>query len=830
MKRVAALLLCFVLGACGGAHAASRAAGFGRPGVRVTGEGRPPLAVVAREGDARGALAVAVSTAGIASERGAVVAVALAALVEARMAARGVADITAVGGWDGWRLRGLVGTPVEATRWVDAAQAAMLTPVTAQEAAWSAVLRKTAALSRRPLADRALVDVVQCTGEAYGLPGDNGVTVAEVEAWRQKANGLGRVAFGSAGNGDVIAAAAAALRRGSAWPSASTAFPLVPPEGDSRTTQYDASGAIEPGTARIVATARTSIPERAVAAASALGDAHGPLASRLAGLDAPARVHTVVATAHVDGGCVAVTLDMAARDLGDDAAPRIATAAALVRQELAVELADTLTPADLARVLPMQASDPRDAAERAAWWSLAGSQARTAKTEGTRLALTVGVATRRDGSAPTAELLRAELDRATMAWHAPVVESRTHVERGQGETWVLVASPCGTLAETAADAGASAAVAMAAAAQANDKADARVEPFVSADGVGVVAHGPARANESPAAQARRLADLAARAFAADGLDDEWIGRARTTLLALATDTEWRAFAALGSALAAEHPSWLQPFGTRFGLASSSNDAISARAAALRAGPLRVAVLANASPAQADAAVRAVDRWIARRPRELRACPVPAPLTARPGTYAVETALGSPSEAWLALPIGPADPTLRTDARWLAAVLDGPDGLLLRALGSGSDGTARDPPLVSFASATMLGDPLAPALVVRLVAPEASLDGAVAQTRALLERVRLGALRQEDRDRAAARVARANLTASLDPRLRTIDLWRGAAAGPSPSLEALRAFAAMVLHDDALVIVAARPPRLDASGRPYTARDSKVKNRDPEEAR
>src|SRR5579859_1721464 len=49
--------------------------------TRSTGSGRPPLVVIAREGDAKGAVAVAVTTAGVAPDRGALAGVALAALV-----------------------------------------------------------------------------------------------------------------------------------------------------------------------------------------------------------------------------------------------------------------------------------------------------------------------------------------------------------------------------------------------------------------------------------------------------------------------------------------------------------------------------------------------------------------------------------------------------------------------------------------------------------------------------------------------------------------------------------------------------------------------------
>jgi hypothetical protein len=133
-------------------------------------------------------------------------------------------------------------------------------------------------------------------------------------------------------------------------------------------------------------------------------------------------------------------------------------------------------------------------------------------------------------------------------------------------------------------------------------------------------------------------------------------------------------------------------------------------------------------------------------------------------------------------------------------MDGSDGLLARALGG-------SPPLARSWSAELAGAPHAPAIVLRVEADEAALDAAVAQTRALADRLRQGALRDEDRVRAEQVVSRASLSAALDPRARAIALWRGVSApGDPPSLDALRAFASTVMKEDSLVIVAARSPR------------------------
>jgi hypothetical protein len=103
------------------------------------------------------------------------------------------------------------------------------------------------------------------------------------------------------------------------------------------------------------------------------------------------------------------------------------------------------------------------------------------------------------------------------------------------------------------------------------------------------------------------------------------------------------------------------------------------------------------------------------------------------------------------------------------------------------------------------------LVVRFTASDTSVDHAVAQTRVLFERLRTGALTETEVTLAVQRRNEADLRRSLDPRQRLVALWRDEATAPAWTLEALRAFCAAALREEALVIVAARPPRLSKGG-------------------
>jgi NAD(P)-dependent dehydrogenase (short-subunit alcohol dehydrogenase family) len=121
--------------------------------------------------------------------------------------------------------------------------------------------------------------------------------------------------------------------------------------------------------------------------------------------------------------------------------------------------------------------------------------------------------------------------------------------------------------------------------------------------------------------------------------------------------------------------------------------------------------------------------------------------------------------------------------------------LARATGAAS--------LAATAQARLVGGPRVAALVIDVRAPEATLDAAVAQVRALLQRLRQGAITSADFERSQTLRDRWELEASLDPRRRLITLWREPRPPPPAaplSLEGWRAWVANTLSDEKLVVV------------------------------
>ncbi len=779
---------------------------------------RPSVAVVVRQGDPRPAVAVAVLTAGVDEPSGARVPVGLAALVEARLTAHGVRDVTVAPTWEGYRVRALLPTGSGgAAAVLLTIRDALLAPVPPTGPELDTVRRKLALFAARRVSNDALAEAARCMDEPFarGRVEPPPVTPSALEAWRAASHGLGRVVFGVTGTAGDVDAVTSALLEQPAWPRAATATqvpgPAPTPGAESVTASpllYDAADTLPIGAARVTVLARTRDPDAAMAAAKLLGAPTGPLARRLHALDLPGSVRDVTATAHPDGGCLAVTLDVPrTHDSGEDTRS-LATAAAVARQETrwTARMVDRRAPDPRPATL---AGDPREAAELAAWWALAGTlpgAVSAVPSDSVMVGLGPDAEAAHDFAA-RARSVSAELDRAFAAWQSPVVEAHTEVEPGQGALWLVLASPCGTLSEGDADAGLTALAVSALAEQAHGAArdgDAELTEWITSHGAGLLVRAVRHDRESSLALAGRAADAVGAAMMAVAVDPGAIAAARARLIDLAgKDDPARSFATLAEALRPGHPSAVFPLAAGKGLVGSSDSAVVSRIAALRRGPLRLAVLGDDDAAEAQAAVQAVDRWVPHGADGPRACAAsfaaPPP---RPGTYAAPPATSH--SAWLAVPLprGSSAPSVHDAAAATAAALEGADGLLARALSGG---------LASSWSARLVGAGAGDedALVIRVVSSAHALDAAVAQVRALLDHLQRGAFTDADRTRAAARLADDALRVTLTPRGRLLRLWHGQPTRPPadsapPTLDAMHAFHADVLRDDSLVIVASRP--------------------------
>lgn len=743
------------------------------PAGTLAAQGRPRLARVVRGGDPASAIAAFVSTQGLLPASGAAPAVALAELFARRLAS---SDARVTPQADGVRVEILVSESV-AMRGAAALRDALLTVVADSEVA--PIRTRLDRLARLPMSP-GYDEAAWCGGEVLAGASRFEASAGGLERLRAAAVGLGRVALATVGQPWAAEAARGALAAGPRWPQGA---PIGPPPASDALGVHEG---VHPARARVRISVRTA-PATAPVAAALLGQTAAPFGARLRAEDAPIALAHIVATVHAGGaGCIAIDLE------GDASAARggsaLEDAIALARREAAVALRDAQgarAESEAERAIN-EASDVRDAAARAAVWALASASEPPAAGV-PRTTAYVSVPAGVDTVA-----IRARIE-ARLAQPAAreALEMRASVEYGQGAAWVLLASTCGTASEGSHDAGVSALFVSAAAHGVDGHDGVRVEPWFAADGVGVIAHAARTGAETQAAVARRVAHVAARAFLSDSLAA--LLPARAELVALAQDAP--GLVALGDALAPNHPSWVTPGGTAGGLLGASPASVLARAATLRAGPLRASVLAD-DPEAARAATSALNRW------EFSAAPGACPSTptapaAATGTYAV--ASSGRSEAWLALPVDGAP--ARAAAPLIAAALDGPDGALDRAI--------TRPGLARRATARWLDGPRS-ALVVHIEAPAGALDAAVAQARAVLDRLHTSGPTRDDLDRARRTRAAGEAAAALDPRVRLVRAWRGPPP-PGPGDDAVRAAVAALLHDDALVIVALRPDVRAAGG-------------------
>src|SRR5260221_436066 len=131
------------------------------------------------------------------------------------------------------------------------------------------------------------------------------------------------------------------------------------------------------------------------------------------------------------------------------------------------------------------------------------------------------------GRAPAAPRPPPLLSQARSERILPSVDARRAVEQGQGEIWVLLASPCATSSETSQTAGISALAMRTLAQKAKVLDGARIEAWVSAQGIGLLSHGPRLGpSEAPSRHLARVTSALGRALAGSQIADDDAAEAR----------------------------------------------------------------------------------------------------------------------------------------------------------------------------------------------------------------------------------------------------------------------------------------------------------------
>jgi hypothetical protein len=742
--------------------------------------------LVERDGDPERGVALAVYVPSSASA-----ALALSMLVEARVRDAGVESVAVHASASGFIMHTLSLAPEDVRRFIQVANAALIAPVTAADI--ERVTTHWRAAPPRQAAAASEAAVARCSGEL--ILGPDAEALASVPArlalWLASVR-ADDAAFAVVGTREYLDAGTDALRDSVPWTRLGTTAGL-------RFAGELAGAQPTPTGQQNLSVALWGFPAAAaVASAERLGERDSLLAVRLAAGFPPWRVWRVASNLSRGGACLRVDLQAAGAPPSLGA---VATSAQNAIDELEYTLA-RVKPGPWAvakQVLIMEGPD--QAAAVAAWQAVTAAvtpaadipAAETPPPEPSPLRMV-------HYSGPLAEGVNAERVARGLAAPPgatlPSLELRRVLEAGQGQFWMLLATPCGTSAEDGVSAG-GLALSLHAAALSHDTAlGVTLEPWLSVDGMGIVAHsGPATPYESAGAQGERVAEALARAVLAAGPSPESIAASRETLL-----LELPSGPAPGLSLAlrqttANHPSYLDARGTWASLTAISARSVQLERERFVRSKLRLASLGNHDDGQIESAERRLSSLLRSVDPGPVECPPRGAVASTPGKYLIDAPDVRDADAVVAVPLPPSPGGPSEEARWTEWLMNRPGGWLQQAL--------QRPGLVSTARAQALGGGSAAVLVIQIHAVDDKHEEAVAQVRGLLARLRAGAANAADVRSARDHLAQLEASRRLNPRGRLVDLWYGARR-PQATLESLHALHRLVFEAGREVVVMTRP--------------------------
>lgn len=689
---------------------------------------RPTLKLVHRAGDPEGGLALAVFT-----EGGTRSTVALLALLHARLASQENLSVRAFS--TGLVVAALTPSPSAASEAMKRFAGALEAPLAKAE---RIELLADNLLAKLPKLESK---VDGCLGVLGGdEPSRQPYTPRELERIRGEHAVSMRVGWGALGPPELLSAVQKTHQE-QTWPKGS-----MVPAPSFESDQVKQTTGPQRQIRLAIATPRV---DEALVALEELEDREHPLRAHLAAEAGRFGLAMSRITVQPFGACLALTLDQepGART------PKAEDLAALIRvtrKELGFAL-DIAAPKRGSATTLLTPETALDALALAAWTAppspgLVGESSSAEVILGSTDGLSV--------SAIAKELAR--LEKRELGEH---LEIRRKDEAGQGESWLLIASPCGTAPESLRETGFRELTVRSLALDFDGVDDVTVEPWATPSAVGLLAHAPRRYGESSRHHAMRIARTLGRALGGDALDGREVAAARARLLSEVGE-------APGPKLALEvmsggKPSLFEPRGNSEALSNASSADVERVRAELASEPLRVAFLDNSGEDQAPAVREALGIWLDRGANEKARCPSPAPAAAKPGVWT----LVSPSEGvvprtYIGVPTSGAIEA----GRGLVFLLEREGGFLTRGL--------LEPGLALTAAPRFLGSEGGGLFLFELGAERDRLEDAEKQLRAILHRLSERGLTSAELELVQKEQVRRDQELRRGPRGRVVELLSG----------------------------------------------------------
>ena len=742
---------------------------------------KPSLSVVSREGDPVAALAFAGE-----NRSGPAANVALAAIVQRRVSAR-LGPPEVFPNAFGVSLVILLDDPKDAESLLQSLEYAFKVPIGLGDIDDRLLERLRAALGSGSAASAGDAALADCSGELYAdsqqleLLHNRPRLRESVERARAEIFHSNSARFAVVGTENLTRAVELALSKMLAWPGAA-------PVGNLMASRPSTDVSLATGNSRHLSIAwRVNSIARANRAAEALRRRDSPLIAQVSALDADWKLESISSIARAVGACLRIDMSSAS-DGSTIIATNLETVARVAASEsrMALEAANgpTLENQDFGLD-----NDPGRAARQIAWNSLSVPDQATQPSLRVHLRIL-------PADASMTNLEPALRDAVTKRKPSPV-DILAGLESGQSELWSIVASPCGTSQESADDAGSTAAWVQAICPRYTGHLGVQIEPWITVDGIGFIAHGLAQsASETPAAMATRLGNALGSIIATGTVTGAELAALREEVLLRVGATPRRGFWQLVDALSSSRPATFEPLGTFDSIRRLDLARLRDRRMAWLASPLRVGALLNRNKDQLDSLSSALHRWLDPHRSELHQCPlVLADSKPSREIQVTERNLDArDSSAYVAIQLTAQGRERVVYEHWLLWLLTRPGGWLETRLNQGPNSITAD----------IMGPSYNRSLIVGLnLDDESKLADCIARLRDLMTQLSKQGAEARDVEMAKAWSDAQIRRAELDPRRRLVDLWRGNSAPSERQLTGFSRYLSQALASAAVTVVRVR---------------------------